>query len=132
MSYNVDKCPFYQTNIVTYNAIILTVVHIYFIISSMAFKWLVVNNNKPSMRRRLTFATLIMINQMLLIALAIAWIVHMAIIALNGSVFFIEKNSLILWGEISAMVIITLFAICVLAMQVIRLGERRRDRDNRS
>jgi hypothetical protein len=97
----------------------------------MALKWLAVNNIKPSMRRRLTFATLIMINQMLLIALAIAWIVHMAIIALNGSVFFVENNPLILWGEISAMAVITLFAICVLAMQVIRLGERRRDYDNR-
>ena len=84
------------------------------------------------MRRRLTFATLIMINQMLLIALAIAWTIHMVIIALNGSVSFIENDPLILWGEITAMVIITLFAICVLAMQVIRLGERRRDHDKRS
>ena len=95
----------------------------------MAFKWLVVNN-KSSMRRRLTFATLIMINQMLLIALAIAWTIHMILIALNGSVSFIENNPFILWREISAMVIITLFAIYVLAMQVIRLGERRRDYDN--
>ena len=83
------------------------------------------------MRRRLTFATLIMISQMLLIALAVAWTIHMVIIALNGSVSFIENNPLILWGEITAMVVITLFAIYVLAMQVIRLGERRRDYDNK-
>ena len=97
----------------------------------MAYKTLLVNNRKPSMRRRLTFATLIMINQMLLIALAIAWIIHMALIASNGSVFFIENNPLILWGEICAMAIITLFAIYVLAVQVIRLGERRRDYDKK-
>ena len=97
----------------------------------MALKWLVVKS-QPSMRRRLTFATLIMINQMLLIALAIAWTIHMVIIVLNGSVSFIENDPLILWGEIIAMVIITLFAICVLTMQVIRLGERRRDYDSRS
>lgn len=96
----------------------------------MASRWLAVNN-KASMRRRLTFATLIMINQMLLIALAIAWTIHMVIIALNGSVSFIENNPLILWGEITALVIITLLAIFVLAMQVIRLGERRRDYDRR-
>jgi membrane protein YdbS with pleckstrin-like domain len=88
-------------------------------------------NIKPAMRRRLKFSTLIMINQMLLIALAIAWIVHMAIIAANGSVFFEERNPFILWGEISTMVIITVFAIWVLAIQVQRLGERRRDSDKR-
>jgi hypothetical protein len=83
------------------------------------------------MRRRLKFTTLIMINQMMLIALAIAWIIHMSLIAANGSVFFEERNALVLWGEISAMVIITVFAIYVLAVQVQRLGESRRDSDKR-
>lgn len=88
-------------------------------------------NLKPSMRRRLTFTTLIMINQMLLIALAIAWLVHMSIIAANGSVFFEEKNIVILCGEISTVFIITVFGIYVLAGQIQRLGERRRDSDRR-
>jgi hypothetical protein len=66
---------------------------------------------------------------MLLIALAVAWMVHMVIIEVNGSVYFVEKNPLILWGEIAAIAVITLFAIYVLATQIQRLGERRRGYD---
>ena len=86
------------------------------------------------MRRRLTFALVVLISQLLLIALAIAWLVHMVIIAVNGSIYFVEKNPLILWGEITAIVLITLFAIRVFALQIVRLGERRRsdDRDRRA
>lgn len=78
------------------------------------------------MRRRLKFATVVLISQMLLIALAIAWLVHMVIIAVNGSVYFAEKNSVVLWGEIGATVLITLFAIRVFVLQLQRLGEKRR------
>ena len=81
------------------------------------------------MRRRLRFALVVIISQLLLIALAIAWFVHMVIIALNGSIFFVEKNPVILWGEITAVVLITLFAIYVFALQIVRLGERRRSDD---
>jgi membrane protein YdbS with pleckstrin-like domain len=81
------------------------------------------------MRRRLKFGTLIIISQMLLLALAIAWIIHMVIIAVNGSVYFEERNPLILWGEIAIIALITLFAIYVIAAQIQRLGERRRDYD---
>jgi membrane protein implicated in regulation of membrane protease activity len=67
---------------------------------------------------------------MLLIALAIAWLVHMIVIAAYGAVFFIERNPLILWIEISASLVITLFAVFVLTLQIKRLSERRRnDRD---
>ena len=81
------------------------------------------------MRRRLRFALVVLISQLLLIALAIAWFVHMVIIAVNGSIYFVEKNPLILWGEITAVVLITLFAIYVFALQIVRLGERRRSDD---
>ena len=81
------------------------------------------------MRRRLTFALVVLVSQLLLIALAIAWFVHMVIIAVNGSIYFVEKNPLILWGEITAVVLITLFAIYVFALQIVRLGERRRSDD---
>ena len=81
------------------------------------------------MRRRLAFGTLILISQMLLIALAIAWIIHMLIIAVNGSVYFEERNPFILWGEIAIIALITLFAIYVIITQIHRLGERRRDYD---
>ena len=82
------------------------------------------------MRRRLKFTTIVLVSQMLLIALAIAWLVHMIVIAIYGSVYFIERDSLVLWLEIIASILITLFAVLVLTMQIRRLGERRRnDRD---
>lgn len=86
-------------------------------------------DNRPTIRRRLEFAVVIMISQLLLIALAIAWLVHMLIIAANGSIYFVENNSLILWGEITATTLITLFALRVFALQIVRLGERRRSQD---
>ena len=82
------------------------------------------------MRRRLKFTTVVLVSQMLLIALAIAWLIHMIVIAAYGAVYFIERDPLILWIEITASLIITLFAIFVLIMQIRRLSERRRnDRD---
>jgi len=77
------------------------------------------------MRRRLRFSTLILITQMLLIALAITWLLHMVTIAVYGSVYFVEDNPLILWAEISASILITIFAIFILVLQIQRLGERR-------
>jgi membrane protein implicated in regulation of membrane protease activity len=77
------------------------------------------------MQRRLRFSLLVVISQILLVALAISWLVHMGIIAIAGSAYFVENNPLILWAEISVSVIITLFAIYVLIGQVRRLGERR-------
>jgi uncharacterized BrkB/YihY/UPF0761 family membrane protein len=78
------------------------------------------------MNRRLRFTMFVLITQALLIALAISWLIHMVIIAVNGSAYFVENNDVILWGEITASVLITLFAICILVIQIQRLGERRR------
>jgi hypothetical protein len=83
------------------------------------------------MKRRLRFATLSLINQILLIALAIAWIVHIAIIARYGTVYFEENNPVILWAEIGTLVVITAFSIYMFVLQVRRFGERRRDSDRR-
>jgi membrane protein implicated in regulation of membrane protease activity len=80
---------------------------------------------KLTMRRRLRFSTLVLITQMLLTALAITWLIHMVTIAVSGSAYFVENNPLVLWGEITISVLITLFAIYVLAIQIRRLGERR-------
>ncbi len=77
------------------------------------------------MRRRLRFATIVLVSQMLLIALGLAWLVHMAIIKLSGSIYFVENNPFILWAEIGATVLINVFAIGVLVIQIQRLGERR-------
>ena len=81
------------------------------------------------MRRRLRFATLSMINQILLIALAIAWIVHIAIISKYGVVYFEENNPVVLWAEIITLVVITAFSIYIFILQIRRFGERRRDVD---
>ena len=84
------------------------------------------------MRRRLKFTSIVLVSQMLLIALAVAWLIHMVAIAVYGAVFFTEGDPLILWLEICASLVITLFAIFVLTMQIKRLSERRRnDRENR-
>jgi len=82
---------------------------------------------KPSMRRRLRFATLSMLNQILLIALAIAWIVHIALIGKYGAVYFEEENPVVLWAEIITLIIILSFSIYIFVLQVRRFGERRRD-----
>ena len=96
-------------------------------------KWFRKTDNKPlSMRRRLKFTTVVLVSQMLLIALAIAWLVHMIVIAAYGAVYFIERDTLVLWIEISASLVITLFAIFVLTMQIRRLSERRRNDRDRS
>lgn len=67
-----------------------------------------------------------LISQLLLIALALAWAVHMALIAANGSVYFVEDNLLVLWLEIALTVGICTFAMAVFIMQLRRLGERRK------
>jgi membrane protein implicated in regulation of membrane protease activity len=87
--------------------------------------------NNLTMRRRLRFSTLILITQMLLIALAITWLLHVVTIAVHGSVYFVENNPFILWAEITASLLITIFAIFILVLQIQRLGERRRT-DRRS
>jgi len=83
------------------------------------------------MRRRLNFTLLVIVSQILLVALTIAWTIHMVLIAMEGSLYFIENNPYILWAEISAAILITALAITVLIMQLKRLGERRRGDDRR-
>jgi hypothetical protein len=77
------------------------------------------------MRRRLRFAILVIISQALLVALAISWFIHMLLIEMNGSVFFVEQNPVILWAEIVVTVLIILFSGFILIIQIKRLNERR-------
>ena len=81
------------------------------------------------MQRRLKFTLLVIASQMLLVALAIGWLIHMFLIALNGSLYFIENNPYILWAEISAAILIVILAITVLIMQIKRLSQKRRSDD---
>ena len=89
--------------------------------------------NRLPMRRRLKSTILVLISQALLGALAVAWLVHMGLIAANGAITFFENNPFILWTEISIMGLILIFAGYLLWIQIQKLGERRSDdarRDN--
>lgn len=77
--------------------------------------------------RRLRFTLLVLAAQLLLLALAVSWLVHMVLIAKNGEVYFVESNLVVLYGEIAATAVITIFAIIIFALQLKRLGERRRE-----
>ena len=79
--------------------------------------------------RRVTFTILVLISELLLIGAAIAWCLHMFLIAKHGQVYFVEENSAILYGEIVATAIIAIFACIVFALQWKRLGEKRRGDD---
>jgi len=79
--------------------------------------------------RRVRFAIAVLAAQLLLIATAIAWCLHLVIIAKYGEIRFMEANPVILYGEIAATVLIILFAIIVFALQWQRLGEKRRADD---
>ena len=80
----------------------------------------------PINTRRLRFTILVLISQVLLIALAIAWLAYMIVVAANGSIYFIETSLLVLWAEISLVAVITLFATAVFSLEIYRLGERRK------
>jgi uncharacterized BrkB/YihY/UPF0761 family membrane protein len=82
--------------------------------------------NKLPMQRRLKSTMFVLISQGLLAALAVAWVIHMLLIAVNGSVYFVEDNPLILWTEIGISITIVIFAIVIFISQYQRLGERRK------
>jgi hypothetical protein len=77
--------------------------------------------------RRVRFALVILASQILLIALAVTWVVQMIVIAINGSVIFVEHNPGILLFEIILSSLICIFGIIVFVIQWRRLGERRKN-----
>ena len=79
--------------------------------------------------RRVRFALIILASQLLLIALAVTWVIQMILIAINGSVMFVEYNPAILLFEIILSISICIFAILVFISQWKRLGEKRRNDD---
>jgi ABC-type nickel/cobalt efflux system permease component RcnA len=79
--------------------------------------------------RRVRFALVILASQLLLMALAVTWVVQMVLIALNGSIMFVEYNPGILLFEIILSILICLFALIVFINQLKRLGEKRRSDD---
>ena len=83
------------------------------------------------MRRRLKGTLLLILSQALLGALAVSWLIHMGMIAANGSVNFVENNPFILWAEIAFMGLVLVFAGYLLWTQLQKLGERRSDDSRR-
>jgi len=81
--------------------------------------------NRLPMRRRLKSTILLILSQALLGALAVSWLIHMGLIAANGSVNFVEHNPFILWAEIVGMSLILVFAGYLLWTQLQKLSERR-------
>lgn len=81
--------------------------------------------------RRVTFAIVVLASQLLLIAMAVGWVIHMVLIAKSGSAYFIEDNPFVMYGEIAATVVIVLFAIFIFVLQCKRLRERRKGDDRR-
>ncbi len=82
-------------------------------------------------RRRLRFAMIVIVSQLLLIALAIAWGVHLILIVQNGGVLSIETNPWILYGEIFATVLIIMFALVVVVLEFKRMiTKRKSDTEN--
>ena len=75
--------------------------------------------------RRVRFALIILVSQILLIALAVVMLIQMILISLNGVIQFAENNKTILIIEIILTALITFFGIFVFLMQLRRLGENR-------
>ena len=67
----------------------------------------------------------VVVSQLLLIALAIAWCIQLILIAQKGWVLSIETNPWILYGEIVATVFIIIFAIVVVVFEFKRMTARR-------
>ena len=76
--------------------------------------------------RRVKLAIAVLAAQLLLLATAMAWCAHLVLIAIYGEIRFVEANPVILYGEIVATALITLFAATVFILQWKRLGEKRR------
>ena len=87
--------------------------------------------NRLPMRRQLRSTLLLILSQTLLGALALSWLIHMGLIAANGSVNFVERNPFILWTEIVVMGLVLVFAGYLLWTHLQKLGERRSDDSRR-
>jgi ABC-type nickel/cobalt efflux system permease component RcnA len=76
-------------------------------------------------KRRLRFSLIVLVSQMLLMALAIAWGVNLILIAQHGGLYSIETNPLVLYGEIAATVLIIIFACVVIYLEIVRMRSKR-------
>ncbi len=63
--------------------------------------------------------------QLLLLAMAVAWLVQLTLIAVRSQICFAENNAAILFTEIAIVALIAVFAVAVFIMQYRRLTEKR-------
>lgn len=63
--------------------------------------------------------------QLLLLAMAVAWLVQLTLIAVRTQICFAENNAAILFTEIAIVALIAVFAVAVFIMQYRRLTEKR-------
>jgi hypothetical protein len=75
--------------------------------------------------KRVRFALLVLSSQLLLLALALTWLVQMSLIALKGSIKFVEYSQPVLILEIVISGLIGIFAVTVFVIQLKKLGEKR-------
>ena len=87
-------------------------------------------DKRPPSRRRVWFDITVAISQLLLLALAVAWLLHMLTIATRGSIYFAERKPFIFWVELTFTILIVILALVVLVIQMKRLGDMRRDDDH--
>lgn len=63
-------------------------------------------------------------SQLLIIALALAWGIHTALLISHGSVCFVEPNQLILWYEIVSTAAIALYGMSMLIVYLFAFHRR--------
>ncbi len=76
--------------------------------------------------KRVRFAVLVLSSQLLLLALAVSWLVQLLVIAVKGSVKFVEYSQPVLIMEIVISALIAVFAIVIFILQMRKLGEKRK------
>ena len=64
----------------------------------------------------------VLVSQILIIGLAIAWLLHAVIVKINGAVYFVEPNQAILYLEIFMTTAIALYGISLLFLQIREAG----------
>ena len=71
---------------------------------------------------------IVLVSQLLLIALAVAWGIYLITISKNGGeIISAETNNVILYSEIIATGLIIILAVAVISMELYRMSTRRRE-----
>ena len=83
------------------------------------------DTQNAQINRRIRFSAVVIVSQILLIALSLAWGIYLITIAMNGGVLSVENNPWVLFGEIFATFLIIQFAMVVIFLELYRMRVRR-------